>query len=97
MKVKRISSNIISSLKDVESRDLCLGSKKENDRNVELLRAGEQVMSSGGSKGGPPLYLGQIHSFFETAHPRPLPLSQGLDDRAPPLSEGLDPPLRVTS
>ena len=37
-------------MKDVKSGDLCLGSKKENDRNVELLRAGEQVMSSGGSR-----------------------------------------------
>ena len=54
MKAKKISSNIIISLKDVKSGDLCLGSKKENDRNVELLRAGEQVMSSGGSRGGPP-------------------------------------------
>ena len=39
-------------MKDVKSGDLCLGSKKENDRNVELLRAGEQVMSSGGSREG---------------------------------------------
>ena len=39
-------------MKDVKSGDLCLGSKKENDRNVELLRAGEQVMSSGGSTEG---------------------------------------------
>ena len=60
MKAKRISSNIIISLKEVKSGDLCLGSKKENDRNVELLRAGEQVMSSGGSRGGGGggLYLG---------------------------------------
>ena len=52
LKAKRISSNIITSMKDVKSGDLCLGSKKENDRNVELLRAGEQVMSSGGSTEG---------------------------------------------
>ena len=39
-------------MKDVKSGDLCLGFKKENDRNVELLRAGEQVMSSGGSTEG---------------------------------------------
>ena len=45
-------------MKDVKSGDLCLGSKKENDRNVELLRAGEQVMSSGGSTEGGGLYLG---------------------------------------
>ena len=55
LKAKKISSNIIISLKDAKSGDLCLGSKKENDRNVKLLRAGEQVMSSGGSRGGPPL------------------------------------------
>ena len=52
LKAKKISSNIIISLKDVKSGDLCLGSKKENDRNVELLRSGEQVMSSGESRGG---------------------------------------------
>ena len=57
LKAKKISSTIIISLKDVKSGDLCLGSKKENDRNVELLRAGEQVMSSGGYRGGPPPYL----------------------------------------
>ena len=60
MKAKKISSNIIISLKDVKSGDLCLGSKKENDRNVALLRAGEQVMSSGGSRGGPPLFIDEL-------------------------------------
>ena len=61
MKAKKISSNIIISLKDVKSGDLCLGSKKENDRNVELLRAGEQVMSSGGYRGGPPpLFIDEL-------------------------------------
>ena len=30
-----------------------------------------------------------------TATPPPLPLSQGLDDRAPPASQGLDPALNV--
>ena len=57
MKANRISSNIIISLKDVKSGDLCLGSKKENDRNVELLRAGEQVMGSGESRGSGELIL----------------------------------------
>ena len=57
LKANRISSNIIISLKDVKSGDLCLGSKKENDRNVELLRAGEHVMSSGESRGGGELIL----------------------------------------
>ena len=37
---------------------------------------------------------GRKKILFETSPPSPLHLSQGLDDQAPPLSEGLDPPLR---
>ena len=57
------------------------------------------VMDPGEGPGGtapPPIFLDQTEAqrvkknFFETAPP---PLSQGLVDRAPPLSEGLDPPL----
>jgi len=55
---------------------------------------------SGGSRGGawgPHLFLDQTEArraekFFFWDRP-PLRLSHGLDDR-PPLSEGLDPPLR---
>ena len=58
---------------------------------------------SGGSRGGargvaPPYFLttlrpeGRKKYFFETGSPLPL-LSQGLDDRAAPLSEGVDPPM----
>ena len=58
----------------------------------------------GGGGGGrspcPPLLLDQTEAtraekiFSENAPPpRPLPLSQGMDDLTPPLSEGLDPPL----
>ena len=47
----------------------------------------------------PPLFLDQTEArrvekyiFLKTA----LALSQGLDDRGPPLSEGLNPPLYFT-
>ena len=46
----------------------------------------------------PPYFLttlrpeGRKKYFFETGSPLPL-LSQGLDDRAAPLSEGVDPPM----
>ena len=39
---------------------------------------------SGGSKGGPPLFLDQNLGY------QPSPLSQGPDDRPPSLSEGLE-------
>ena len=47
----------------------------------------------------PPLFLDQTEAqgagknFFKTS---PHPLSQGLNDRPPLLSEGLDPPLHQT-
>ena len=50
-----------------------------------------------GPGGPPPLVLDQNEArraekkFFKAGPP--FPLSQGLDDRAPRLSEGLDPPL----
>ena len=55
---------------------------------------------SGGSRGGPPLFLDQnvarrAEKFFRVDAPPP-PLCQGLDGRPPPptpSSEGLDPPL----
>ena len=62
------------------------------------------VYNSGGSRGGaweawaPLLFLDQTEAAPEGSKnffgdcPLP-PLSQGLEDRAPPLSEGLDPPL----
>ena len=54
--------------------------------------------STAGSRGGvwgSPLFLNQsearrTENFFLRSGP---PLSQGLDDRPPPLSEGVDPPL----
>ena len=53
--------------------------------------------SRGGARGGsgPPLFLDQTEARRAEKNlfgDRP-PLSQGLDDRAPRLSEGLDPPL----
>ena len=66
---------------------------------------GEGPGGGGGGGGGaprpprPPLLLDQTEAtraekiFSENAPPPPLPLSQGLDDRTPPLSEGLDLPL----
>ena len=64
------------------------------------------VIQSGGSRGGarggpaPPLFLDQTEArraekfFWQTGPPS---LCQGLDYWAPPLSEGLDPPLIQTS
>ena len=55
------------------------------------------INSSGGSRGGdhPPLFLDENEGqkkFFLRPGP---PLSQGLDDRPPPLSDGLNPPLNA--
>ena len=63
---------------------------------------GEGPGGGGGGAGPPPpprppISLDQTEAtraekvFWENA--TDLPLSQGLDDRTPPLSEGLDPPL----
>ena len=72
------------------------------------LRAGGspcQKNYSGGSRGGarvPPLFLDQTVAreaekiFFWNPPPPPPPLSKGLDDRATPLSQGLDPALDYT-
>ena len=72
------------------------------------LRAGGspcQKNYSGGSRGGarvPQLFLDQTVArgaekiFFWNPPPPPLPLSKGLDDRATPLSQGLDPALDYT-
>ena len=62
-------------------------------QNVPVMDPGEGP----GRPAPPPIFLDQTEAqraknfFFETAPPPPL--CQGLDDRAPPLSEGLDPPL----
>ena len=66
------------------------------------------IIISGGSRGGargawvPSLFWGQTENwkaknfFFETQlPPPPHPFSQGVYDRAPPLSEMLDPPLII--
>ena len=64
-----------------------------------------QIQGRGGAGGpAPPLLLDQTEArraekiVLETGTPLPppllpFPLSLGLDDRAPPLSEGLDSPL----
>ena len=62
--------------------------------NVPLVESLKNT--SGGSRGGPPLFLDQTgglrgrEKFFGRQRPLPpLPLSKGLDD-CPPLSQGLD-------
>ena len=72
------------------------------------LRAGGspcQKNYSGGSRGGdrvPQLFLDQTVArgaekiLFWNPPPPPPPLSKGLDDRATPLSQGLDPALDYT-
>ena len=52
-------------------------------------------------QGRAPLLLDQTETrkaekCFLDPPPTPPPLSQGLSDRAPPFSEGLDPPLSPT-
>ena len=68
-----------------------------------------QIQGWGGAGGPapPPLLLDQTEArraekiFFGDRHPSspppplPFPFSLGLDDRAPPLSEGLDSPLQM--
>ena len=66
-----------------------------------------QIQGRGGAGGpAPPLLLDQTEArraekiFLGDRHPSPrpplpFPLSLGLDDRAPPLSEGLDSPLQM--
>ena len=66
-----------------------------------------QIQGRGGAGGpAPPLLLDQTEArraekiFWGHRHPSPppplpFPLSLGLDDRAPPLSEGLDSPLQM--
>ena len=59
---------------------------------------------SGGSRGGPPLFLDQSEAqraekmFLgkrpPLSPPGAAPLFKGLDDRGPPLSQGLDPALK---
>ena len=56
------------------------------------------IQGRGPGGAAPPYFLttlrpeGRKKYFFETGSPLPL-LSQGLDDRAAPLSEGVDPPM----
>ena len=65
-----------------------------------LLKARKASASSGGYRGGPPLFLDQTEAlrsekkFLKTAPPPP-PSSPDLDDHtlSPHLSEGMDPPL----
>ena len=68
----------------------------------EVCRQTDRSIGAGGNKGrglgaAPLLFLEQtearraIKNFGETGSPY---LSKGLDDRAPPLSQGLDPALR---
>ena len=64
-------------------------------------------MFNGGPRGGargaqpPPLFLDQTEAqraqkkILETAPPSPILLSQGLDDRDPSLSQGLNPALML--
>ena len=65
-----------------------------------------QIQGRGGAGGpAPPLLLDQTEArraekiSFGDRHPSsptlPFPLSLGLDDRAPPLPEGLDSPLQM--
>ena len=58
------------------------------------------VVTSGGFRRAPPSFLDQTEKKFDRKNLRPFPspphLSQGLDDRDPSLSEGLDPPLVTT-
>ena len=62
--------------------------------------AGHSAVADPGERPAPPPYFSTKmrprepkNIFLETAPP-PRPLSQGLNDRPPSLSEGLDPPLQ---
>ena len=54
----------------------------KNLKKIKTKRCHQVLMISGGSRGG-------------SGGAPPSPLSQGLDDRAPPLSQGLVPALNV--
>ena len=67
---------------------------------TEIIQSSVSVITSGGSRGGPAppppptIFFDQTEApraeiFFWEAGPLPPPLSQGQEDRASPLSEGL--------
>ena len=72
-------------------------SNKKITLDLQLTPKGEPVVDPGEGLGGlgpPPYFYTSEARRAEKRFLRPPPISRGLDNR-PPLSEGLDPPLRT--